>query len=629
MTKAFIGAQWKDSGDYKEPVDSDPIRVSKVEIDGAATYIDKDGSGNLTLTDAVSGTQTLAALLSGGVTDHGALTGLTDDDHTQYLKESVVSGTGVPAVTLGTAGATGAATTVIATDATIVAFDGTVPTTQAFGDTAATGSAAVAARRDHKHAMPADPSYTHPNHTGQVTSVGDGATTVAGPVALTAMATQAAQTIVANATDGAAAPTAIAIAASQIVARLAAGSLKGCSTAEMKTLLAYLTDVVDDTSPTLGGNLACGGYTLTGAGHGIADNQVVTVDQADAADNDIAKFTANGLEGRSYAELKGDLDLEAGTDFPSLATFEDHSARHENGGADEISLAGLSGDPADTINKSLIDAKGDLIVGSADNTATRLAIGTDNYVLRVATDTAAWEAEFDATTPSDCDAVSAGAAGSAATAARRDHSHKVDAAIADDAILTVDDAAAADNDYAKFTANGIEGVAYATVLSDIAALPLAGGTMTGAITLGANGIVLTKALSSDHTYSGPTVAGAAGENVNFGSGVYLKFSDNEWYLWDKDAEATTDAQLGIVVTNAAKGDGDAITVAMPGCYVRDDTWAFDETKQYVGDSGALADHTAALAFTTGDFVRRIGTGFNISSTYILHFNPSEDYGELV
>lgn len=36
-------------------------------------------------------------------------------------------------------------------------FDATSPTTQAFGDAAATGSATVAARRDHKHAMPANP----------------------------------------------------------------------------------------------------------------------------------------------------------------------------------------------------------------------------------------------------------------------------------------------------------------------------------------------------------------------------------------------------------------------------------------------------------------------------------------
>lgn len=43
--------------------------------------------------------------------------------------------------------------------------------------------------------------------------------------------------------------------------------------------------------------------------HGITDNHLLTVDQADAADNDFAKFTANGLEGRSYAEVKSDLGL--------------------------------------------------------------------------------------------------------------------------------------------------------------------------------------------------------------------------------------------------------------------------------------------------------------------------------
>lgn len=42
---------------------------------------------------------------------------------------------------------------------------------------------------------------------------------------------------------------------------------------------------------------------------GIADNNLVEIDDADAADNDYAKFTANGLEGRSYAEVKTDLSL--------------------------------------------------------------------------------------------------------------------------------------------------------------------------------------------------------------------------------------------------------------------------------------------------------------------------------
>lgn len=42
---------------------------------------------------------------------------------------------------------------------------------------------------------------------------------------------------------------------------------------------------------------------------GIADDRIVQIDDADVADNDYAKFTANGLEGRSYAEVKTDLGL--------------------------------------------------------------------------------------------------------------------------------------------------------------------------------------------------------------------------------------------------------------------------------------------------------------------------------
>jgi len=62
---------------------------------------------------------------------------------------------GTPALVLGTANTAGVATTFIRDDDTILAFDATVPVTQAYSDAAATGAATVAARRDHKHGMPA------------------------------------------------------------------------------------------------------------------------------------------------------------------------------------------------------------------------------------------------------------------------------------------------------------------------------------------------------------------------------------------------------------------------------------------------------------------------------------------
>ena len=63
------------------------------------------------------------------------------------------------------------------------------------------------------------------------------------------------------------------------------------------------------TEQTVVGRLT--GGNIAAVSLGIADNNVVQIDQADAADNDYAKFTAAGIEGRSYAEVKADLDLEA------------------------------------------------------------------------------------------------------------------------------------------------------------------------------------------------------------------------------------------------------------------------------------------------------------------------------
>ena len=62
-------------------------------------------------------------------------------------------------------------------------------------------------------------------------------------------------------------------------------------------------------------------------------------------------------------------------------TKNHHAPMHEDGGVDEISLASLSGDPADTINESLMAAKGDLITASADNTPSLLSVGANGEFL--------------------------------------------------------------------------------------------------------------------------------------------------------------------------------------------------------------------------------------------------------
>ena len=77
-------------------------------------------------------------------------------DHRHGMPAAAAGGT--PAVVLGTVAAAGVQTTFLRDDDTIVAFDATAPVTQASADAAATGSAAVAARRDHRHGMPTIPA---------------------------------------------------------------------------------------------------------------------------------------------------------------------------------------------------------------------------------------------------------------------------------------------------------------------------------------------------------------------------------------------------------------------------------------------------------------------------------------
>lgn len=89
------------------------------------------------------------------------------------------------------------------------------------------------------------------------------------------------------------------------------------------TILAANTDntpaAVTVAEQTVVGRLTSG--NITAVSLGIADNNIVQMDDADAADNDFAKFTANGLEGRSYSEVRSDLGLVIGTNVLAQQTI--------------------------------------------------------------------------------------------------------------------------------------------------------------------------------------------------------------------------------------------------------------------------------------------------------------------
>lgn len=56
------------------------------------------------------------------------------------------------------------------------------------------------------------------------------------------------------------------------------------------------------------------GFTAAQVTRGIANDNLMTVNDADAANGDFAKFTATGLEGRDASEMRTDLSLVVGTD---------------------------------------------------------------------------------------------------------------------------------------------------------------------------------------------------------------------------------------------------------------------------------------------------------------------------
>lgn len=108
------------------------------------------------------------------------------------------------------------------------------------------------------------------------------------------------------------------------------------------------------------------GITLTIADDGpndrvnvtiTADNNGDVVGPASSTDNAVARF--DGTTGKLIQDsvvIIGDTGVITGVSTINGVVVEDHSARHENGGADEISVVGLSGQLADAQTVVISDA---------------------------------------------------------------------------------------------------------------------------------------------------------------------------------------------------------------------------------------------------------------------------------
>lgn len=195
-------------------------------------------------------------------------------------------------------------------------------------------------------------------------------------------------------------PAALEITEQTVIGRLTGGNIKALSVAELQTLANVEdgADVTDATNVDAAGAVMESDYNantilaattdntptavtineqhlvgrVTGGNIaeidiGIGDDDIVQIDAADVADNDYAKFTANGLEGRSYSEVRSDLGVLESIDEDNMASNLDTKVPTQQ------SVKAY----ADTkINKSLLTEQGDIIYASAASTPAALAHGT-------------------------------------------------------------------------------------------------------------------------------------------------------------------------------------------------------------------------------------------------------------
>jgi len=125
----------------------------------------------------------------------------------------------------------------------------------------------------------------------------------------------------------------------------------GSGTADVADLTAYgrsLIAVADEAGFKQLVNLEIGTDVLAQQAIGIGDDNLVEMDDADAADDDYARFTPNGLEGRNYSEVVADLQSHLNkivdpTDQDTLVEAEEDKVTMDVAGVEafQLSSAGI------------------------------------------------------------------------------------------------------------------------------------------------------------------------------------------------------------------------------------------------------------------------------------------------
>ena len=157
---------------------------------------------------------------------------------------------------------------------------------------------------------------------------------------------------------------------------------------------------------------------------------------------------------------------------------------------------------------------------------------------------------------------------------------------------------------------------------------LARAKLASALELNEKTILIDAALSTDHTWTGPTQAITAGENLAQFEVAYLK-SDGKYWRTDADAVATSKSKI-VMATAAisASGTGTAL-LPSPLSFIRDDSttkWTVTAAGDEMFLSTTIGELTNNISgYSTADIVRIAGY---METAVILNFDVSKTYLEI-
>jgi len=303
----------------------------------------------------------------------------------------------------------------------------------------------------------------------------------------------------------------------------------------------------------------------------------------------LGAITPTSVNGLTLASQTIGFTIAGGTTSKTLTVPLDASVSGTNTGDQDLS--GL-------VTKATYDANS-ILYATTDNTPLALTVGASTIVGRKAT------GDIVALSGAEALAITGGAAALSGTQNEIAYFNSA-TTIASLAVAT----------YPSLTElSYVKGLSSAVQTQINNRLQLAGGTMTGDLTMGdAKQVVLT-APSADVTCTGfSTSAFNAGyTSTAVGDLVYLD-SSATWQKCDADAIATAGGMLGIALAVVASGN--PVKVALPGSFVRVNAWDWTPgTTLYISETaGGIA---TAIPTGADGVVREIGWACNADYIYFM------------